>query len=201
MRIAKVNGYIGKNLSSFLSCEKDAEEIIRKLFVDNAAIADELKRLLVINTKDCIDNKTNQVYNEKIRKMTVNKLVEEGYVKLVPLFENGENQEAKSCIVITFHNFTPNASNEYYRDCTIMIDVLCDLKNWDIGNYRIRPIKIMGYIDSVLSGCRLSGIGTLQFIGAEEITLAEDFGGYCLMYSAVHGVDDALPVEEDDVDD
>ena len=52
--------------SSFLSCEKDTEAIIKKLFVDSRPYSDELKRLLLINTKDCLDDKTNPVYNKKI---------------------------------------------------------------------------------------------------------------------------------------
>ena len=43
--------------SSFLSCEKDLQEILRKLFVESQPYSDELKRLLVINAKDCLDNR------------------------------------------------------------------------------------------------------------------------------------------------
>ena len=52
--------------SSFLSCEKDCETILRKLFVTSKPYSNELKRLLVINTKDCLDNTTSKVYKEKI---------------------------------------------------------------------------------------------------------------------------------------
>ena len=197
MRIAKNNGYIGNYNSSFLSCEKDLDEIIKRLFVDNQPCSDELKRLLVINTKDCLDNRTNPEYNKKVRETTVGKLIEEGYVRYTPKLARGENQESQTYIIITFDNFAPNNSNEYYRDCTVMIDILCHPDNWDIGNYRIRPLKIAGYIDAILNGARLSGIGTFNFISCNELVIDEDLCGYCLLYSAVHGVDDALPVEEE----
>lgn len=45
--------------TSFLSCEKDAESILRKLFIESRPYSDYLKRLLVINTKDCLDNLDN----------------------------------------------------------------------------------------------------------------------------------------------
>jgi len=45
--------------SSFLSCEKDLEVILKKLFIESQPYSDELKKLLVINTKDCLDNKEN----------------------------------------------------------------------------------------------------------------------------------------------
>lgn len=196
-RSSKMNGYIGNFESSFLSCEKDTEDIIRKLFVDSKPYSEELKRLLVINTPDCLDDRTNGVYLDKLKKMTPAKLREEGYIRLEPKIALGENEEVKSYLVISFDNFTPNSNNSYYRDCTVMIDIICNIDCWDIRNYRQRPLKIAGYIDGILNGCRLSGIGTFQFMGCNELVLSENLAGYCLMYSATHGVDDAIPEGDD----
>ncbi|MBQ8206366.1 MAG: hypothetical protein IJZ77_02795, partial [Bacilli bacterium] len=97
-----------------------------------------------------------------------------------------------------FDNFTPNPGNPYYRDCTVMIDVICHTDYWDIGNYRLRPLKIAGYIDGILNESRLSGIGTFQFAGCSEIVLDEHLSGYCLIYSATHGADDNVPEEDEE---
>ena len=61
--------------SSFLSCEKDAETIIKKLFVSSQPYSDELKRLLVINTRDCLDN-SNEKYNEIVKNTSVKELMD-----------------------------------------------------------------------------------------------------------------------------
>ena len=53
--------------SSFLSCEKDLETILRKLFIESEPYSTELKKLLVINTKDCLDNKDSIVYRRVIQ--------------------------------------------------------------------------------------------------------------------------------------
>jgi hypothetical protein len=90
-------------------------------------------------------------------------------------------------------NFTTNDSNPYYRDCTITFDIICHTDYWDIGNYRVRPIKIAGYIDGLLNHAKLSGIGTLDFLGCSELVLNEDLSGYTLSYRAIHGNDDKLP--------
>lgn len=37
---------------------------------------------------------------------------------------------------------------------------------------------------------RLSGIGTLQFMGAQEVVLNEYLGGMLIRYRATHGSDD-----------
>ena len=75
-----------------------------------------------------------------------------------------------------------------------MIDILCHTDYWDVGNFRLRPLKIAGYIDGILNESRLSGIGKFQFMGCNELVLSEELSGYCLMYSATHGSDDEIPV-------
>ena len=56
--------------SSFLSCEKDAATIIKKLFVESRPYSDILKKLLIINTKDCINENSINInkYQEIIKR-------------------------------------------------------------------------------------------------------------------------------------
>lgn len=185
-----------KIVSSFLSCEKDFEEILRKLFIENRPHSDELKRLLIINTKDCLDDKTNTAYLEKLKVMSIARLRKDGYIKLEPKISIPEHEEIKSYILISFDNFFPNATNPQFRDCTVTFDILCHTDYWDIGNYRLRPLKIAGYIDGILNNARLSGIGTFQFAGCNELVLDQTFSGYTLMYKAIHGSDDIIPNKE-----
>ena len=180
--------------SPFFSCEKDTKTIVEKLFVDTKPYSDYLKRLLVINTKDCLDDKENPKYIQKIKETQVKDLINKGYIRLNPKLKLGEHEEVKSYIVIS------------YADCILMIDIICHSDYWDLGDFRIRPIKIAGYINGLLNGARMSGIGKLQWIGMNEIVLTEELSGYCLMYSATHGVDDIekIPLEdmiEEELDD
>ena len=136
--------------SSFLSCEKDAETILRKLFIESRPYSDQLKRLLVINTKDCLDDTANEVYLKKLKAMSVAKLREDGYIKLEPKIRLPEHEEIKAYIILSFDNFTLNATNPQFRDCSVNFDALCHTDYWDIGDYRLRPLKICGYIDGYL---------------------------------------------------
>ena len=197
MRGNRMNGFQGELKSSFLSCEKDTESIIRKLFVDSKPHSDMLKRLLLINTPDCLNDMTNQVYINKIKNTSIKDLREQGYILLEPKIKLSENEEVKSYIVISFDNFVPNATNPEFRDCIVMIDVICHTDYWDVGNFRLRPLKIAGYIDGILNGCKLSGIGKFQFAGCNELILDDNLSGYCLMYSAIHGSDDEIPVDNE----
>lgn len=179
--------------SSFLSCEKDAETIIKKLFVTSKPYSDDLKRLLVINTKDCLDN-SNENYRKIVENTSVKELMEGNYITLVPKVKMNEHEEVKSYIIISFDNFVPTTNPEY-RDCTVHFDILCHTDSWDLGNYQLRPVKIMGIIDGILNNSKLSGIGTLQFSGSTELIINDDLSGYTLTYIATHGNDDRLEGE------
>ena len=183
--------------SSFLSCEKDLEEILRRLFIESQPYSDELKKLLVINTKDCLDNKTSEVYKNAIKDMSLAKLRDQGYIKFEPKVKMPEHEEIKSYLIFSFDKFTTNQNNPEFRDCNVYIDILCHTDCWDLGNFRIRPLKIAGYIDGILNKARLSGIGTFQFAGCNELVLDETLSGYTLSYYAIHGTDDVLPSSHD----
>lgn len=179
--------------SSFLSFEKDIETIIRELFVTSQPHSDMLKRLLVINTDDCIDDMENEGYKRKLKEMSVAKLRSEGYIKFEPKLPLKEHEEIKSYILISFNNFRPNKTNPRFRDCNVVFDIICGTDYWDIGNYRIRPLKIAGIIDGILDNSKLSGVGEFQFLGCNELVLDEDLAGYSLIFSAIHGSDDWIP--------
>lgn len=177
--------------SSFLSCEKDCEEILEKLFIEARPHSEELKKLLVINDKGCLD-KDSEVYKEALKDMTLEKLREQGYIRLEPKVILQEHNEVMAYIIIGFDNFTPNRSNPEFRDCSVTFDILCHTDYWDLGQFRLRPLKIAGYIDGILNNCRLSGIGTFQFLSCNELVLDETLSGYTLSYRAIHGSDDEI---------
>ena len=179
--------------SSFLSCEKDAETIIKKLFVDSYPYSNQLKKLLVINTKDCLDD-SNKSYDEIVKNTSVKELIEGNYITLVPKIKLEEHEEVKSYIILSFDQFT-ETSNPEYRDCVVSFDILCHTDYWDLGDYRLRPLKIVGFIDGILNNAKLSGIGTLQFLSCNQLVLNEDLSGYSLLYIATHGNDDEIPGE------
>lgn len=183
--------------SSFLSCEKDTETILRKLFIESQPYSDTLKRLLVINMPDCLTNEENEVYQKKVKEMSLSELVKQGYVKTTPKIRLEENAEIKAYMIISFDNFLPS-SNPQFRDCTVHFDIICHSDYWGMDNYQLRPLKIAGYIDGILNNAKLSGIGTFQFLGCTEIVLDENLSGYCLTFSAVHGSDDKIEEPEEE---
>lgn len=183
--------------SSFLSCEKDTETILRRLFIESRPYSDTLKKLLIINTKDCLTAQGDKLnyMQDKISLFSIKDLIDNQYVRLSPKLTFGEHEEVKSCILISFDNFTPNETNPEYRDCTVTFDIICHTDYWNLDNFQLRPLKIVGYIDGILNETKLSGIGRFHFMGCNQLILNEDLSGYTLMYRAVHDVDgdDKIP--------
>ena len=182
--------------SSFLSCEKDTETILRRLFIESGQFSSILKKLLVINVKDCLTS-DNPNYLKKVQNMSIKDLLDEGYIRLNPKLTFDEHEEVRSYILLSYDNFTPNETNPEYRDCTVSFDVICHTDEWVLDNYQLRPIKIVGFIDGILNNTKLSGIGTFNFMGCNELLLSEDLSGYTLMYRAIHDVngDDKITPE------
>nr|DAO61140.1 MAG TPA: hypothetical protein [Caudoviricetes sp.] len=177
--------------SSFLSCEKDTELIVKKLFFDSGETSELLKRLLIITAKDCLDLE-NLEYKNVIDNISIADLWSKGYISIVPKLKEFENQDLQSYIILTYGNFSMNATNPQFRDNTITFDIICPTDYWDIGDYRVRPLKIAGYIDAILDNKKLTGIGNTQFLSCQQLVLDENFSGYSLTYSVIHGNDDRL---------
>lgn len=108
-------------------------------------------------------------------------------IKIVPkLYVDGS---VLNYILINFDNFTPSENPEF-RDNTIQFDIICHFDQWNLRDYALRPYKIAGEIDSMFNLKKLTGIGYLEFMGATQIVLTDEFAGLCLMYRTVHGGED-----------
>lgn len=180
--------------SSFLSCEKDTEIILNKLFTESKQYSNWLKRLLIINTPDCLDPKITK-YDDIVNKYSVKDLMDKTYIRTTPRLEFNEHEDVQSYILLSFDNFTTNSENVLFRDCMVNFDVICHTKQWAMDGFRVRPLMIMGYIDGILNLSKLSGVGKFMFLGAQELILDQNLAGYTLSYEAVHFTEDDAKLE------
>ena len=160
--------------SSFLSVEKDMEIITNKFFKN-----DRLKKLLYYNTKDCL-NKPKLTEEQTLS--LINK-----QIKMVPKLY--VDKSVLNYIIISFDNFTQSANPEF-RDNIIEFDIICHFDQWQMNDFKLRPYRIAAEIDMLFNNQKMTGIGELQFLGANQIILTDEFAGLCLMYQAVHGEED-----------
>lgn len=181
--------------STFLSCEKDQEAIWKKLFLQNEPYSEYLKRLLIINNPDCLDME-NQSYREQVKKYHLHDLINKDYLRVVPKFKLKEHEDMKSYILLEFDDFMPSKNPEF-RNSVITFSIICHLDAWKLDDYKLRPYQIAGYIDGIMDRTKLSGIGTLQFLGSSEFVLNEHLGGIMLRYVATHSTDDKGRLADD----
>lgn len=169
----KING-VNLPKSSFLSVEKDLEIIVKYLCKN-----ERLKRLLYYTTKDAID-KPDLDDEQMIQLFNKN-------IKLIPkLYVDGS---VLNYLIINFDNFTQSGNPEF-RDNIVEFDIICHFDQWHLKDYQLRPYRIAAEIDSMIDKTHLTGIGKLEFLGANQIILTDEYAGLCLMYQAVHGEED-----------
>ena len=154
------------------------------MFVESKPYSDKLKRLLIVNQPDCLDESKVQ-YRKVIDNLSLKGMKDQGYLRVVPKLAFGEHEEIKSYIILEFDDYTPS-DNPQYRNCVISFTIISHLDYWEMDDYKLRPHQIAGYIDGIMDGAKLSGIGTLQFLGASQIVLNEYLGGILLRYVATH---------------
>ena len=181
----KING-VNIPKSSFLSIEKDLEIIVNHLCKN-----ERLKRLLYYTTPDAID-KPNLDDEQMIQLFKKN-------IKLIPkLYVDGS---VLNYIIINFDNFIPNDTNPEFRDNIIEFDIVCHYDQWQLDDsFQLRPYRIAAELDSMLDKKHLTGIGQINFIGAQQIILTDEFAGLCLLYDTIHGGEDKkfMPNPADD---
>ena len=161
--------------SSFLSIQKDLEIITNKMIKNT-----RLQRLLYYTTPDALDR-------ENISQEEVYQLFKKN-IKIVPkLYIDGS---VLNYIIISFDNFTTNTTNPEFRDNIISFDIICHFDQWDLKDFQLRPYMIAAEIDSMLDKKHLTGIGDLEFLGANQLILNDEFAGVSLMYQTIHGEED-----------
>ena len=162
--------------SAFLAQEKDM-----RIIVDRMAANQRLRKLLYYTTPDAL--KKPEVSDQNFAKMFGKNIR-----NLPKLYID---KDVLNYIVISFDNFTPNGDNPEFRDNTIEFDIICHYNQWQLADsFQLRPYRIAAELDSMLDKKHLTGIWQINFIGAQQIILTDEFAGLCLLYDTIHGGED-----------
>ena len=161
--------------SSFLSAEKDMGIIVNMIMKN-----ERLKKMLHYTSRDCLsrpnltDDETMDLFGKNI--------------KIVPkLYVDGS---VLNYMIVSFDNFSQNATNPEFRDNIVEFDIICHFDQWHMKDFELRPYKIAAELDSMFNNKHLTGIGELQFLGANQMILTDEYAGLCVMYQAIHGEED-----------
>lgn len=169
--------------SSFMSVEKDLTIITDQMLKDK-----RLTKLLYYTGREVLSTKPE--FRKLYPDLTEQQLVEllGKNIKIVPkLYVDGS---VLTYIIISFDNFVTNAENPQFRDNIVTFDIICHFDQWQLEDFQLRPYRIAAEIDTLFNNQKLTGIGTFQFLGCNQIILNDEFAGLTLMYSAIHGGED-----------
>ena len=162
--------------SSFLSIEKDLGLIVDMILKNR-----RLKKMLYHTTRNCLEQP--ELSDEQSLELF------EKNIKIVPRFKVDDT--VLNYLVISFDQFTPNVNNPEFRDNVIEFDIICHYDQWNMKDFELRPYKIAAEIDSMFNDKHLTGIGTLEFLQADQVILpGNTYAGVCLRYKAIHGEED-----------
>lgn len=168
--------------SSFLSIDKDMNILVDKIMKNR-----RLQKLLYYSSRDALDREP--LNDEQIYSLFGK------HIKLVPkLYIDGS---VLTYIIISFDNFI-ESENPEFRDNIIEFDIICHFDQWQLQDFELRPYRIAAELDSMLNKQRLTGIGELEFLGANQIILTDEYAGLCLMYRTYHGGEDKKPMPNPD---
>ena len=160
--------------SSFLSVEKDMGIIVDAIYKNP-----RIQRLLYYTTSDALD-KPNLTNDQQLELLEHN-------IKIVPKIK--VDNEKYNYLLVSFNNFLLS-NNPEFRDNIIEFDIICHLDNWQLRDFALRPFKIAAEIDYMFNKKKLTGIGTLEFLSAQEKVLTDEYAAVCLKYIAYHGGED-----------
>lgn len=164
--------------SSFLGMAKDSSLIVSKILTNKNVLK------LLYYTSDDWEKKPD------LTSAQIKSLFENKQISLVPKIQ--VDSEKMNYLRIVYDAFTPNATNTFYRDHIVEIKIICHFNNWDLNDFELRPYRIAGELDAMLDQQHLTGIGELQFIGADQDVYDNEFGGITLRYLAVKGNEDKV---------
>lgn len=164
--------------SSFLGMAKDTSLIINKILSNK-----NILKLLYYTTPDWQSK-------PDLTSAQLKSLFENKQISNIPKVE--VDREKMNYLRITYDSFTPNSTNTFYRDHIVEIKIICHFEDWDINDFELRPYRIAGELDSMLAGQHLTGIGQLEFIGADQDVYDDEFGGVTLRYLAIRGNEDKV---------
>ena len=170
----KIQNYVFPK-SSFLSIEKDIDIITSRIWSNK-----RLQKLLHYTVPNAL-NKPDLNEDEQIEIFQRN-------IKIVPkLYIDGS---VLNYIILSFDEFTPNATNPEFRDNIISFDIICHFDQWKMQGFELRPYRIAAEIDTMLNDTYLTGIGKLHFLECNQLLLNDEYAGLNLKYAAIHGEED-----------
>lgn len=102
-------------------------------------------------------------------------------ILVAPKIYDSDNEKTSSVAAI-FGPFRVNQFNSEFKTTNVRFVIACPYDEWFLDGESLRPYLIMQEIDSMFNQKKLSGIGNLEFVTSDPLTLSPQIGGYSMQY-------------------
>lgn len=103
-------------------------------------------------------------------------------IRVVPLV-TAEDQTTETKIVLLFDEGAVNRSNSDNENLSLLINIYCPFKEWNITGDTLRPFAIMSEIRKSIQDKRINGLGEIVYRGFNVSTLTEEMGSYMMRFA------------------
>lgn len=103
-------------------------------------------------------------------------------IRVVPLV-TAEDQTTETKIVLLFDEGEVNRSNSDNENLSLLINIYCPFKEWNITGDTLRPFAIMSEIRKSIQDKRINGLGEIVYRGFNVSTLTEEMGSYMMRFA------------------
>ena len=103
-------------------------------------------------------------------------------IRVVPLV-TAEDQTTETKIVLLFDGGEVNRSNSDNENLSLLINIYCPFKEWNITGDTLRPFAIMSEIRKSIQDKRINGLGEIVYRGFNVSTLTEEMGSYMMRFA------------------
>lgn len=103
-------------------------------------------------------------------------------IRVVPLV-TAEDQTTETKIVLLFDEGQINSSNSDNENLSLLINIYCPFKEWNITGDTLRPFAIMSEIRKSIQDKRINGLGEIIYRGFNVSTLTEEMGSYMMRFA------------------
>ena len=135
----------------------------------------ELLRLLINTDLDPLNKETNPRQIDGITLLNKN-------ILFVPLLLSTK-EDISSKIVLIYDDGEINSLNSDNENISLLINIYCPFKQWQIVGDDLRPFAIMSEVRKSLQGVRINGLGELKYLGFSLSTLTEEMGSYVMRFT------------------
>lgn len=142
-----------------------------KIAAERMVQNDDLVRLLIDNREECLTDPIEVTNKDRKKAMQ--------QISIIPIVDKETADRTK--IVVGIKDIVNASTSEAYI-YSMNFDIIVNVANYKMDDYKPRGLAILNEIDNLFSDSKMIGIGPAEFIGADTLKINESLSGFRAYY-------------------